>query len=264
MREAVHPYLSGPYPRAYAHRGWHVGELAGMENSGAAFRRAVAEGFRYLETDVHATADGVVVALHDASLDRTTDGGGAVHAQPWSAVRSVKVGGREPVSRLDELLEELPDALWNIDVKADSAVGPVLEILRRCAAFDRVCLASFSDVRLARLRRLGGPGVLTSMGPGSVAALWAAGKGLPTVRLARGAMAQIPERQGPLTLVSPAVLRVAHAAGLEVHVWTINEARRMRELLDLGVDGLVTDRPDLLREELRSRGSWPTAVQGED
>lgn len=249
-----HPYLSGPYPRAFAHRGWHIDDLTGMENSLSAFRRAVQEGFRYLETDVHATADGVVVIQHDEALDRTTDGVGAVANQPWSVVREVKVGGKEPVCRLDELLEELPEALINIDVKADSAVHAVIATLRRCDALGRVCLASFSDARLARLRKLGGPELLTSMGPGSVAAVWAAaGTGLPLGALAKGRMAQVPRRQGPLTVVTPRFVRFMHKREQEVHVWTVDEPDEMRELLEWGVDGLVTDRPDLLRGVLAER-----------
>jgi glycerophosphoryl diester phosphodiesterase len=257
-----HPYLSGPYPRAFAHRGWHVGDLAGLENSRGAFHQAVAEGYRYIETDVHATSDGVVVMHHDATLERTTDGRGAVAELPWSMVSGARVGGREPVCRLDELLEELPTALLNIDVKADSAVEPVVATLRRCGALGRVCLASFSDARLARLRKLGGPGLLTSMGPKSVAALWAAGQtGVSVLAgLSRGRMAQVPVRQGPLRVVSPGLLKVARRSGVEVHVWTVDEPSRMAALLDVGVDGLVTDRPDLLRDVLRSRGCWSERV----
>ncbi|GAA1344401.1 glycerophosphodiester phosphodiesterase [Saccharothrix algeriensis] len=253
---AKHPYLSGPHPRAYAHRGWHLDDLAGMENSLAAFRRAAREGFRYLETDVHATSDGVVVVHHDDTLDRTTDGVGPVAAQPWSAVRRAKVGGREPVARLQDLLEELPDALVNVDVKADGAVGPVIELLRRADALHRVCLASFSDRRLARLRALGGPRLITSMGPRSAGALWAAGRAmLPGLPVA-GSIAQVPATRGRLVVVDRRFVRAAHRRGLEVHVWTVDDPARMRALLDLGVDGLVTDRPDLLRDVLRSRGSW--------
>lgn len=253
---ANHPYLSGPHPRAFAHRGWHLAELAGMENSLAAFRRAAREGFRYLETDVHATSDGVVVVHHDTVLDRTTDATGPVAAQPWSAVRRANVGGREPIARLDQLLEELPDALVNIDVKADSAVVPVLEVLRRTDSLHRVCLASFSENRLARLRRLGGPDLLTSMGPRSAGALWAAGR-VPLVGLpVRGMIAQVPVNQGRLVVVDGRFVRAAHRRGLEVHVWTIDDETTMRRLLDLGVDGLVTDRPDRLRDVLIDRGAW--------
>ncbi|QFZ20068.1 glycerophosphodiester phosphodiesterase [Saccharothrix syringae] len=255
---STHPYLTGPRPRAYAHRGWHLDELAGMENSLSAFARAAREGYRYLETDVHATADGVVVVHHDAVLDRTTDGTGPVAAQPWSAVRRARVGGREPVARLEDLLEELPDALLNVDVKADAAVEPVLGVLRRAGALHRVCLASFSDRRLARLRRLGGPGLLTSMGPRNAAALWAAGR-VPVARLpVRGAVAQVPVTQGRLRVVDGRFVRAAHRRGLEVHVWTVDDPAAMRALLDLGVDGLVTDRPDLLRDVLTARDAWTT------
>ncbi|WP_447001783.1 glycerophosphodiester phosphodiesterase [Saccharothrix isguenensis] len=251
-----HPYLSGPHPRAFAHRGWHLAELAGMENSLAAFRRAAQEGFRYLETDVHATSDGVVVVHHDDVLDRTTDATGPVAAQPWSAVRRANVGGREPIARLDQLLEDLPDALVNIDVKADSAVVPVLEVLRRTNSLHRVCLASFSEKRLARLRRLAGPDLLTSMGPRSVGALWAGGR-VPLVGLpVRGMVAQVPVNQGRLLVVDDRFVRAAHRRGLEVHVWTIDDEPVMRRLLDLGVDGLVTDRPDRLRDVLIDRGAW--------
>ena len=260
--ELSHPYLAGPYPRAFAHRGWHVGDLAGMENSLSAFRRAVAEGYRYVETDVQATSDGVVVVQHDAGLDRTTDGRGLVSALPWSVVSGALVGGREPVARLDAVLEELPGALFNIDVKSDAAVEPVVATLRRCGAFGRVCLASFSDARLARLRRLGGPGVLTSMGPRSVLGLWLGGRlrGLPVGRVVVGGMAQVPVRYGWLRVVTPSLLVSARRLGREVHVWTVDDEWRMRALLDVGVDGLVTDRPDVLRSVLRSRGVWPERV----
>lgn len=252
----THPYLDGPHPRAYAHRGWHLDDLAGMENSLSGFRRAVAEGYRYLETDVHATSDGVVVVHHDSTLDRTTDLSGPVAALPWSAVGRAMIGGREKITRLDELLEELPDALFNIDVKADGAVEPVLAVLRRSGAMGRVCLASFSDARLARLRRLGGPRLLTSMGPRSAGALWLAGR-VPVAGLAvRGTVAQVPAAQGRLRVVDGRFVRAAHQRGVEVHVWTIDDEAEMTRLLDLGVDGLVTDRPDVLRDVLRARAAW--------
>ncbi|GAB2837946.1 glycerophosphodiester phosphodiesterase [Lentzea nigeriaca] len=252
----THPYLAGPRPRAFAHRGWHVDDLTGMENSLSSFRRAVQEGYRYVETDVHATADGEVVVHHDLTLDRTTDGHGLVAELPWAEVRMARVGGREPIARLADVLEELPDTFFNIDVKTDRAVEPILALLRKAKALHRVCLASFSDNRLARLRRRGGPGLLTSMGPRSAGALWAAGR-IPFAGLAvRGQVAQVPVNQGRLTIVDRRFVRAAHRRDLEVHVWTIDDETDMRALLDIGVDGLVTDRPDVLRDVLRSRGAW--------
>ncbi|HEY1573916.1 MAG TPA: glycerophosphodiester phosphodiesterase family protein [Pseudonocardiaceae bacterium] len=252
--ELPHPFLAGPYPRAFAHRGWHVGEWAGMENSLGAMRRARLEGFRYLETDVRVTSDGVVVVHHDASLDRTTDGRGVVSELPWSVVSGARVGGREGVCRLDALLEELPDVLLNVDVKSDAAVEPVLGTLRRCNGLGRVCLASFSESRLGRLRRLGGSGLLTSMGPRSVLGVWSRVR-LPGVAVA-GAIAQVPVRYGVLRVVSPGFVAAAGRRGCEVHVWTIDDAAQMGVLLDCGVDGLVSDRPDVLRSVLRERGVW--------
>ncbi|TCO60900.1 glycerophosphoryl diester phosphodiesterase [Actinocrispum wychmicini] len=253
-------YLAGPYPRAFAHRGWHLDDLSGMENSLSAFRRAVDEGYRYLETDVHATSDGVVVIHHDDKLDRTTDTHGTLARLPWKSVARAKIGGREGVCRLEDLLEELPDALLNIDVKADSAIEPVAETLRRTGALNRVCLASFSDSRLQRLRRRIGPKLVTSMGPRSVAALWTAGRiWAPRAwRAIRGAMAQVPVTQSGLRVVDERLITAAHRRGMEVHVWTIDDATQMNQLLDLGVDGLVTDQPGILRDVLRARGAWAT------
>ncbi len=230
-----------------------------MENSLAAFRRAAQEGYHYLETDVHATRDGVVVVMHDATLDRTTDSAGEIEKVDWAAVRTARVGGREPVCRLAELLEELPEALFNIDVKADSAVTPVLELLRRTSAWHRVCLGAFSDARLRRLRAAAGPALLTSIGPAAAVALRL--RSVPPLhRIAapiRGELAQLPVRIGGVPMMDRALLRYAHHRGLEVHVWTVNRAAQMHALLDLGVDGLMTDRPDVLREVLRARRAWP-------
>lgn len=225
-----------------------------------ALRRAVEEGFTYLETDVHATADGVVVVHHDPAMERTTDGRGLVAEQRWSAVRTARVNGVDPVCRLADVLEELPDQVrLNVDVKADQAVEPVLQVLRRTASWHRVCLASFSERRLDSLRAGGGSRLLTGLGPRSAAALrvrsWA-----PWLRPApplRGLLAQLPRRRGRLRVVDAALVRYAHRQGIEVHVWTVDAAAEMAELLELGVDGLVTDRPDVLREVLRGRGCWP-------
>jgi glycerophosphoryl diester phosphodiesterase len=253
-----HAFLAGPYPRAFVHRGWHYEDLEGMENSLSAFRRAVAEGYHYLETDVHATSDDVVVVHHDPVLDRTTDSSGAVARLPWQVVRTAKIGGREPVSRLEDVLEELPDALLNIDVKAERAIQPLIDTLRRMNAFGRVCVASFSEARLERVRRGAGDGLLTSMGTRAIARLWAAGR-LPRFVAARRGhqrIAQVPVRQGGLTVVDKRLIAAARRRGIEVHVWTIDEPGQMNELIDLGVDGLMTDRPGVLRDVLRSRGLW--------
>jgi len=248
-------YLDGDPPRAFAHRGWHLGELTGLENSMPAFRRAYDEGFRYLETDVHATTDGQLVAFHDQSLGRVTDRPGQIAALPWAQVRRARIGGTEPIPLMADLLEEFPDARFNIDAKADPAVGPLGDLIRHTGATDRVCLGSFSDRRIASLRALLGPRVATSMGPREVFRLVRAARlGRPFATPA--VAAQVPVAFSRVRIVTPSFLATAHRAGVEVHVWTIDDPDEMGRLLDLGVDGLMSDRPDLLRQVLAERGSW--------
>lgn len=251
-------YLSGPYPRAFCHRGWHIDELAGFENSLPAFKRAAKEGFHYLETDVQCTADGVVVVHHDPTLDRTTDATGVIADLPWSQVRRARIEGVAPVSRLEDVLEELPGAFFNVDVKLDRAVEPFVEVLARTGAMDRVAAASFSSGRLRAIRRLAGPRLTLSMGPNSTAAAWL--KSLSPVPLPLpvfGAMAQVPVSYRGRPLVTQSFVDTVHARGAEVHVWTIDDAEQMRDLLGIGVDGIVTDRPDTLRRVLEDQGTWP-------
>jgi glycerophosphoryl diester phosphodiesterase len=172
-------------------------------------------------------------------------------------VRQAKIGGREPVARLEDVLEDLPDALLNIDCKAESAIDPLIDTLRRTNSFNRVCVASFSEGRLARVRKLAGDALLTSMGIRAIARLWASSR-LPAMLLRSGyqRIAQVPVRQGRLTVVDKRLIARARQRGIEVHVWTVDEPGQMHELLDLGVDGIMTDKPDVLKRVLRERGGW--------
>jgi len=255
----VHPYFAGPRPRAYAHRGWHTGDLAGCENTLAAFTRAVEEGFSYLELDVHASADGVAVVHHDVSLDRTTDGTGQLSAHTAAELATVRVRGREPIPLLADVLEALPDTRITIELKSAAVVAPTLAAVDAADAWPRVCIGGFEQAWLAAARRGGGDRLCTSMAKRDVLALrtraWlpAALAWPPLV----GDVAHVPVGAGPIRVVDASLLRTAHAHGREVHVWTINAPEQMRRLLDLGVDGLLSDRPDLLREVLQERGQWP-------
>jgi glycerophosphoryl diester phosphodiesterase len=218
----------------------------------AAFAAAVDLGFRYLETDVHATADGALLAFHDATLDRVTDGAGAVGSHHLDALTSVRLGGTEPIPLLQDVLGAWPDVRVNIDVKADTAVGPLLEVLARTCAYERVCIGSFSDRRLRGVRGALPPGTATSAGPREVAALKAATRVRAAARLLPSELAcvQVPVAHRGVTVVDEAFVTTAHRLGLQVHVWTINEEAEMRRLLDLGVDALVTDEARLLRDVL--------------
>ncbi|MCY7343176.1 MAG: glycerophosphodiester phosphodiesterase [Pseudonocardia sp.] len=261
-----HGYLDGPHPRAYAHRGWHIGDLTGCENTLAAFRRAVDEGFGYLELDVHASADGVAIVHHDATLDRTTDGTGPVAAQTAAALRKVRVSGREPIPMLEQVLVELPEVRITVELKSDAAVDPTLDLVDRIDAWQRVCIGGFTESWLARARTRGGDRLLTSMSQGAAFGLrsrgWLDVLPGPLSRLpgppVRGDIAQVPRRFGPFTVVDARFLHAAHAADHEVHVWTVDDPAEMTELLDLGVDGLISDRPDLLRDLLHTRAQWPS------
>lgn len=249
------PFLDHPGPLAFAHRGAH-GPGGPGENTMAAFATAVDLGYRYLETDVHLTADGVVVAFHDDHLDRVTDMTGALADLPWSDVREARVGkGGDPVPRLDELLERFPDVRINIDPKHDRVVGPLADVVDRAGAVDRVCCGSFSDARLADLRARLGPELCTSLGPRATGRVAAAAFGAPA-GTPPGPCVQVPTHIKGVRLVTPRFVRTAHALDLQIHVWTVDDPVEMDELLDLGVDGIMTDRADVLRDVLHSRGEW--------
>lgn len=258
----THPFLAEPGPIAFAHRG---GGGEAMENSLAAFEEALDLGYRYLETDLHATADGVLVAVHDDTLDRVTDRRGRIAELPWAEVARARIGGREPVPRLEELLTSFPQARWNIDVKADAALGPLLERLRGDDdLLERTCVGAFSDARLVAVRTVLGERVCTSTGPGEVRLLRAASLGGPLAARVRidADCVQIPPRHGRIPLTDRAFLAAARRLGLPVHVWTINDEAAMVRLLDAGVDGIFTDATHTLRRVLRARDQWPAPDSG--
>ncbi|WP_049567451.1 glycerophosphodiester phosphodiesterase family protein [Nonomuraea sp. SBT364] len=252
-------FLDHPAPLAFAHRG---GAAEGAENSAAAFERAVRLGYTYLETDAHATADGVLLAFHDHTLDRVTDRRGRIAELPYSAVRRARIGGEHEIPLLEDLLGTWPETRFNIDVKEAAAIAPLAEAIRRTGAHDRVCLTSFSDERLALARAAIGREVCSALGPRGVAALRAAastsGYGRLLARLVRAGIpcAQVPIGFRGLPVTTRSLVRTAHAIGMQVHVWTINDAVRMERLLDLGVDGIMTDNITGLRAVLEERGQW--------
>ena len=246
-------FLDGATPLAFAHRGFAPD---GDENSMAAFARAVALGYRYLETDVRVTADGVALAFHDATLDRVTDRRGAVHAMPWAQVSAARIAGREPIPRLEDVLAAWPDVRINIDIKSEAGIAATVDAIRRTASVDRVCVASFSGHRLAAARRALGPRLCSALGPADSMTLRWANRGPGRARLA-GRCAQVPARIGLVPLVDRGYLRAAHRLDVQVHVWTVNDTTEMTRLLNLGVDGIISDRADLLRGVLVARGQWP-------
>ncbi|MEZ0070994.1 glycerophosphodiester phosphodiesterase [Planotetraspora sp. GP83] len=254
-----YPFLDHPGPLAFAHRG---GAAEGRENTLSAFSRAVDLGYTYLETDAHATADGVLLAFHDHTLDRVTDRAGRISQLPYREVRQARIGGTEEIPLIEDLLGTWPDVRFNIDVKETPAILPLARAIRRTGAYDRVCLTSFSDLRLAQARKAVGREVCSSLGPRGVAALRTAALGGGYGRLLTGlASAGVPCAQIPigfrgLRVTSRSLVRTAHAIGMQVHVWTIDDPVTMGRLLDLGVDGIMTDNITGLRDVLDRRGQW--------
>ena len=245
-----------------AHRGF---SRDGLENSMAAFRAAVELGFRHLETDVHTTADGVLLLFHDETLDRITDGAWPDRG-PSGGDRGTgedRRSGAHPTVA-EELAAAFPDVRFNLDVKDWNSVDTLAAAIERFGLHDRVLIASFSDRRRrAVLKQLSRPAA-GSAGIVSNALFVLLGRCFrrPLLRLTagralRGVHAlQVPVSYGALTVVTPGFVRRAHRHGLQVHVWTINDPAEMHRLLDLGVDGIVTDRADLLKEVLQERGGW--------
>jgi len=236
-----------------AHRGL---ALDAPENTLLAFASAAAVGATYIETDVHVTRDGVAVIAHDPTLRRVAARDVAVVELTIAELRRVDLGQGQAFCSLEEALDGFPDLRFNIDVKVEDAAAPALSALERTRAASRVLLTSFSDRRRRRLGRAA-PDVVTSAGrAGVIRSLLAARLGSPGALGAalRGAVAlQVPERAGRVQVVTPRFVETAHRAGAEVHVWTVNDPADMTRLLDLGVDGIVTDRADVALPLVASR-----------
>ncbi len=255
------PVAATPHPLVFAHRG---GSEEAVENSVSAFNRIRDLGLRHIETDVQLTSDGEVVVIHDETLDRCYGQPGKVSDYTWEEIQQFRNEADEPMPRLVDVLDQFPDMYFNIDAKTDDVAEPLLEVIREADAWDRVLIASFSEKRLERVRSLADPGLSTSLGVTAIVRLLLASE---TVSNAESwhvpgprhgvTAAQVPEKNKGVRVVSPRFVATAHTAGLAVHVWTVNDREQMERLLDWGVDGIVTDRPSLLKEVLIERGQWP-------
>ena len=270
------PFLDHPRPIAFAHRG---GAAHAPENSWSAFEHAVKLGYAYLETDARATSDGKLMAFHDRNLERVTDAEGPISLKSYREIAALRVAGSEPIPLIEDLLGAWPDVRFNIDVKDEAGIPLLPGVLRRTSAWDRVCLTSFSGARLRAVRKLLDHPVCMTTSPSAIAAVrYSIGVGSrgsagsmgssgstgpgrsqepPTRLLARrlsqagACCAQVPGRVATRPFV-----RRAHALGLDVHVWTINDRAGMTRFLDLGADGIMTDDIETLREVLIERGQW--------
>lgn len=233
-----------------------------------AFDLGIAAGADGLELDVHLSADGQVVAIHDATLDRSTRSSGTVSQKTAAELGALDAtpfygidlelpwtGARAGLPLLRDVLERHPLAATIIELKGSTpALGPaVVDVVRAAGAEARVCLASFSSGVLSAAR-MAGPELATSASrEEGLRALQCSWTGLPFPRRRVYSAFQVPERSGRLKVASRRFVRAVHRAGCAVQVWTVNEEADMRRLMDLGVDGLITDRPDLA---VRVRDAW--------
>lgn len=250
-------YLKTDAPIAIAHRGASADH---PENTMAAFEAAVNLGYRYVETDVHLTRDGVLIAFHDDLLDLVTDRTGKIAQLDWNFVKNARVHGKEPIPLLNEILSAWPDLCINIDPKSDTAVQAAIDEVKCHNAENRVCFGSFSGERLKKIRKSFGNNVCTSMGPLEVLKLRLASLPFSAIsRLAQNSpaqCAQVPTHQWGIRIIDNAFIETAHSIGQKVHVWTINEEKEMHRLLDLGVDGIMTDNAALLKAVFIARNIW--------
>lgn len=224
-----------------------------------AFGRSLEAGADHVETDLHLTADGQLVCFHDPIVDRTTDGTGPVSSYTLPELRRLDAGHRHRldgefpfrgkglrIPTLGEVLATFPGVGLVVDVKEDGLAGPLCELLTRMDAWHRVIVGGFSDVRLLQMRRISGGRALISAGPMSVRAWWLAsrfGLGGPTWLSAL----QIPTSSNGLQVADRRLVEAAHARGVAVHVWTINQPADMDRMWSIGVDAIITDRADVAR-----------------
>ena len=239
------------------------------------FEKAVGLGYRYLETDVHLSKDGVLAVIHDATVDRTTDGSGLVRALPLAELRRLDAGyrfspdggrtypfrGRDmTIPTLAEVVETFPDVFLNIDLKQHDAalIEAMASFIEERGLHDRLLIASFTDGVIQAFRRRTEGRVATAAAAWETRRFWLASRLRLTkfIRPAYDAL-QVPPRMGRLTVVDRRLLAAAHGRGLQVHVWDVDEPAEMRRLLALGVDGIMSDRPDLLLEALAEATARP-------
>ncbi|MDO4255295.1 MAG: glycerophosphodiester phosphodiesterase family protein [Kocuria sp.] len=276
--------------KVLAHRGFAPD---GSENTIPAFCAAQDLGCVWIETDVNTTRDGVVLAFHDATLERVTQGAGQVNDISYQDLTHLVVAGSSPVPTLREVLEQLPEIQVNIDVKDEASVTALADLLKELDAAHRVRIASFSDARRARvldaMRQRGITPLSTSVGTTGLAAAYVTFHTVPFMWpvVQRALRRHVPAfdtiqmpmylgwimpsvkkvpvlgtRLGQLRLTTQRFIQQAHRYGKQVHVWTVNRPRDMQLLLDMGYDGLVTDRADLAIAVLS--GAWPTGRCGVD
>ena len=237
---------------AFAHRG---GNDFGPENSLKSFLGAYEIGYKYLETDVHLSKDGHLVAFHDESLDRVTNRTGLIRDLKLSDIKKAKIDNSEEIPTLIELLDNIPNCFFNIDCKSDDTVIPLIEVIKKFSLFDRVCIGSFSQKRINFIRESLGSKVKTSMGPSEI--LLAKVLSNLTIKKAfESTYASLPIRRYGIELLNKKNINFLQRNNQKVIAWTINDESEMRLLIERGVDGIMTDKILLLKKILIEQNKW--------
>lgn len=257
------PYLSHEYPIRFAHRG---SSILWPENTMIAFQGAVDLGYYYIETDVHLTRDGIIVVLHDDRLERVTNGHGLVKDWRWDDLRKLDAAYNfNPeagfpfrnqgfhIPSIEEAMTSFPGVMFNIDLKQPGMEQVMADFIRRHGFEERVLIASFYDRPIRRFRKISGNSVATSIARLEAIAFWGWSRLKKSLKITADAL-QVPLSMLGITVVDKKMVQAAHAIGMHVHVWTINEPAEMHRMLEIGVDGIITDRPDLLNVVLTERG----------
>ncbi|WP_040312759.1 glycerophosphodiester phosphodiesterase family protein [Gleimia coleocanis] len=245
-------------PLVIAHRG---GALVAPENSWESLEYCADNGFHYVETDAHLSADGEVILVHDPVLDRVSNGSGLVAEHTWEELSQLRINdSASGFVRLADALDRFPQLFFNIDAKEDEVSLAMVDVIRAHNATDRVCLASFSSTRLADIRAYA-PEIATSLGQTEVGRLWSAAQLTVPAKYFKVpgpvdsvVAVQVPLSLGPVKIVTPRFVAHAHKHGLAVHVWTLNTEEEILEALDAGADGIVTDDPGLADLVIATRG----------
>mgnify|MGYP002042357716 FL=1 len=242
---SLHPYLKTPGVAISAHRG---GSMEAPENTLESFKYSLELGCAYIETDVQLSSDGIPYIFHDDDLSRLLGKDVAFNSLHSSEIQNLKLFESFDIPTLETALTTFPDALFQIDLKTDEVAIPAMKIIENLDAFDRVCIASFSSKRLALINEMY-PHVCLSMGPKEILKLLLASYGLYKKKVP-GNCLQVPIYQYGIKLVTRRFIQYVQNIGLKIHVWTINDVNEMQQLISLGVDGIITDRPKELKKLL--------------
>ena len=245
---SMHSYLDHPACSIFAHRG---GSIESYENTIESFNYAVDLGWEYIETDVQLSSDGVPYIFHDDDLHRFIGKKLRFNDLNSNELNKIKLFDRFLIPTLKECMEAFPNTKFNIDLKTNEVMGPAMKYLHSINAHSRVCIASFSDQRLDFVKK-NYPKFCRSMGPSEILSLKLNSLGLKKF-LPEADCVQIPIYKYGIKLATKKLIETAHRLNLKVHVWTINDAATMDRLIDLGVDGIITDKPNLLKERIAAK-----------